>query len=130
MRAKWDPANTVIIGLDGLSNGELCWLEEGEVVREPVPGWLRETLREAAATDLRFASVRGFDVPVGATDVYPFRRQGYDGVCLSCVDRDLGAPRNYHVPSDTLENLDPDDIVRCVDFAEAVVDGVVRARLG
>lgn len=128
-RAEWDPADTVVIGLDGLSNGELCWLEEGEVVRTPVPSWLDGALR-AAADDDRFRTVAPFEVPVGATDVYPFRRAGYDGVCLGCVDRSLGAPRNYHVPTDTLDNLDPADVVRCVDFADRLVDEVVTRRLG
>lgn len=128
-RAEWDPADTVIIGLDGLSNGELCWLEEGEIVRSPVAPWLTNTLGTTAGSDARFAGIAPFQVPVGATDVYPFLRAGYDGVCLSCVDRSLGAPRNYHVPTDTLENLDAADVVRCVDFAERLVDGVVADRL-
>lgn len=129
-REQWDPATTVVIGLDGLSNGDLCWLDEGEILRTPVPTWLDASLRRAAASDPRFAEVAPFDVVVGATDVYPFRRAGYDGVCIGCVDRSLGAPRHYHVPSDTPENLDPADIVRCIDFAQALIGDVIRERLG
>ncbi|GMV43027.1 MAG: hypothetical protein AMXMBFR64_47430 [Myxococcales bacterium] len=127
-RQAWDPANTLIIGLDGLSNGELCWLDEGEIVRAPLPAWLDGALRRVATGP--FAGVAPFDVVVGATDVYPFRRQGYDGVCIGCVDRSLGAPRHYHVPTDTPQNVDPADITRAVDFAEALVGEVVRERLG
>lgn len=129
-RDRWDPSNTVVIGLDGLSNGDLCWLDEGEIVREPVPAWLEVALHRATASDSRFATVAPFDVMVGATDVYPFRRAGYDGVCIGCVDRSLGAPRHYHVPSDTPENLDPADIIRAIDFAQALIGEVIRERLG
>ncbi len=123
-RAKadsWDPAITVALGLDGLGNGKLCYFEEGEVERAPVPDWLRELLRSVAASEPRFAGLQPHVIPVGGTDVYAFRRRGYDGVCLGFVDPELGAPRHYHWPSDTPENLDLSGFVDAVDFAERLI---------
>jgi len=126
--ARWDRARTVAIGLDGLSNGELRYFDEGEVVRRRVSPWLREELERVAASEPRFASVRAFQIPVGGTDVLPFHERGYDGLCLGCVDPALGAPRHYHLPSDTVENLEPGAIIEAVDFAQKLVVAIAQRR--
>jgi hypothetical protein len=63
----------------------------------------------------------------GATDVVPFLAHGYDGICLACIDHHIGAPRHYHWPTDTAENLDADQFDRSVAFAEAYVRELMGA---
>ncbi|NOZ02403.1 MAG: Zn-dependent exopeptidase M28 [Deltaproteobacteria bacterium] len=130
MEGVWDKDRTVIIGLDGICNGDLRFLEiEGEVVKTPVPAWLGETVRKVAASEPRFAEVTGFEVPVGGSDVAAFLARGWQGVCLACVDPEIGAPRHYHQPSDSPENLETDKIIYSIDFTEKLVRAVIRRRL-
>jgi hypothetical protein len=125
-RGRWDPATTVVLGLDGFANGELRWFTEGEIFPVPLAPWLSDLLSGVAASDARFAEVRGFEIPVGATDAAPFATTGWPAaVTLGCVDPAGGTPRHYHLPSDTPENLDAQKIPMCVDFSERVVDAVV-----
>ena len=117
----WDKSKTVVFALDVLSLGELRFLDpEGEVVSYPVPPWLRETLLDVAASEPRFSSVRAFSPSVGATDAGPFLACGWDAVALTCIDPALGAARHYHQHSDTPENLDIEQVLLSIDFAEAL----------
>lgn len=126
----WDPARTVVIALDGLSGGELSYLEyEGEVLRFPQPRWLIEKVKQVAASEARFSSVRGFEAPVGGTDASAALALGYDAVGLCCIDHELGSPLHYHLPSDIPENLDHDQILHCIDFTEALIRAIARASL-
>jgi len=130
-KGRWDPKKTVILGLDGLSNGDLRFFErEGEVVSRRAPEWLCQVARDAAADEPRFAEVTGFSVPVGGSDVSAFLARGWDGLCLGCVDPAIGAPRHYHLPTDTPDNLDWDKFMLSLDFAEKMVEGIIAARLG
>lgn len=127
----WDRDRTVIVGLDSLANGELRLFDrEGEVVQRECPRWLVAAAERVVAADPRFDEVRGFSIPVGGTDVGPFLAKGYDGICLGCVDPQLGTPRHYHLPEDTPANLDWDKISFCIDFADAFVREIWRERLG
>lgn len=125
---RWHTADTVVLGLDGLSGGELRYFVEGEVVRVPLAPWLERCLQRTSASQPRFAGVRGYPLPVGSTDALPFVARGYDGVTLGCVDPELGSPRHYHLPSDTADNLDPAAIELAVDYAEQLVWTIARAR--
>ncbi len=130
-KGRWDPKKTVILGLDTLSNGTLTFMEsEGEVRRLHAPEWLCQVARDVAASEPRFAEVKGFAPPVGGSDVAAFLAHGWDGLCLTCIDPEIGAPRHYHVPSDTPENVDWDQFMLSLDFAEKMIDGIVAARLG
>lgn len=62
--------------------------------------------------------VRQHPIPVGATDALPFLRRGYEAAALTCIDPTIGAPRNYHHPTDTAENVSPEELRRAIDFAE------------
>lgn len=124
-RDRWDRTTTVVLGLDGFANGELRWFTEGEIFPVPLAPWLSELMTGIAASDARFAEVRGFEIPVGATDAAPFALAGWPAVTLGCVDPGHGTPRHYHLPSDTPENLEVTKIPMCVDFSEHVVDAIV-----
>jgi hypothetical protein len=131
-RAKrdWDRRKTVVIAIDSLSGGELRWFEEGEMRRVRPPGWLEEVLRETAGSDPRFRALAPFDVRIGGTDAQPFASAGFDAVGLGCVDATIGAPRHYHQPTDTPENLDPDQIMLSIDIVERIVRAVIEKRVG
>ncbi|MBW2263877.1 MAG: M20/M25/M40 family metallo-hydrolase [Deltaproteobacteria bacterium] len=125
----WERDRTVVIALDGLASGDLRRFEEGEVWPAPSPGWLVDVSDAVAASDGRFGPVSGFQIPSGATDALPFLMKGYDAVSFGCVDPALQTPRHYHMPSDTPENVDPDDVVMAVDFTEKLIREIVRRRL-
>ena len=126
MVGVWGKAETAIIALDGISNGELHYIEtEGEVTRLRVTPWLRETA-QAVARDLGVpGGLKPIDPPAGGSDVGPFLAHGYDGIALVCIEPKLGTPRHYHHPDDTLENLDLDQLMRSVDFAEALARAII-----
>ncbi|MCB9754456.1 MAG: M28 family peptidase [Myxococcales bacterium] len=124
----WDRRDTVIIGVDGLSNGALRRVVDGELMAVPMAPWLDRVLDQVSASELRFREVTSMNIPVGATDAMPFHARGYDAVCLSCVDPQIGAPRHYHRLSDTPDNLDPAQYADSIDYAERLVDAILEAR--
>ncbi len=128
-RDDWERDRTVVIALDGLSSGVLRRFEEGEVWPAPSPGWLVDASDAVAASDERFGPVEGFQIPSGATDALPFLMKGYDAVSFGCVDPEFQTPRHYHMPSDTPENVDPDDVLLAVDFTQRLIREIVRRRL-
>jgi len=126
---EWSTKDTVFIALDGLTNGDLCYLDgDGEVLLKPVPPWLVKLAEQTKRTDPRFAQVRPFQTPVGGTDAAAFLAHGYDAIGLVCVDHQIGSPRHYHQPTDTPENLDPEQLMQSIDFAEQLVHGIIAER--
>lgn len=122
----WSPEDTLILGTDGLSNGEMTYFVDGELVAIPLPAWVEPVARATRGADERFASFDEFEIPSGATDVVPFRAKGYAGVTLGGVDRTIGAPRHYHRPSDTPENLDREELRTGIDLVETFARQLVR----
>lgn len=130
-KGQWDPKKTVFIGLDGLSGQKLCFIEsDGEFKERPIPAWLRTVIEETASKNPRYNEVEAFSVPVGGTDIGPVLARGFDGACLTCFDPKIGAPPDYHLPSDTPEKLDYEKIVFCIDFAEALTHKIIEHKLG
>ena len=128
---EWDKTRTVVLGLDGLANGDLRFAAvEGEVVAGRIPAWLEDTCNEVSASEPRFAEVTPFEIVVGGSDISAFLARGWEGVCLVCVDPEIGAPRHYHLPEDTPENLEIDKVLYSVDYAEKLVHAIVKRRLG
>jgi len=131
MAGLWDRDRTVFVGLDGLGNGDLRYLQvEGEVCRTRIPDWLDDTARQVTASDPRFAEVTGFEVPIGGSDVAALLARGWDGICLACVDPTTGAPRHYHMPTDDPDHLEMDQVMFSVDYAERLVEAIVARRRG
>jgi len=128
-RKDWETTKTVVVALDSLSNGDLKFFEEGEILPVPTPRWLADLATRTAAQTPELGGVAPFQIPSGATDVLPFRAQGYDGISLGCVDPEFGCPRHYHHPSDTLENLDIGQLMRSIDFSERLIEAIWRTRL-
>ena len=118
MEPHWSRANTVVLGLDSLTNGELRYLDvEGEIVKLPICSWLREELETLRQSKPGYETVTGFEIPVGGTDVAAFLLRGYDGVCLTALDPKIGAARHYHQRSDTPENFEDDGFAFAIDYA-------------
>lgn len=105
MRGVWDPAITDVIILDTLSNGTLFTLEEGELHRIPIPRRLLTAFALGAQRAGQPAPAP-YIIPAGATDALPFLSCGFAAAALTCIDPLQGAPRHYHHPSDTVDNVD------------------------
>ncbi len=106
----------------------IAWFVEGEMSTIPLAPWLEECLRNTARSERAFRDVRPFRVPVGATDAMPFVAQGYTGVTIGCVDTEYGAPRHYHRPTDTPDNVDYDRVVEGVAFVDRLMREVISVR--
>ena len=117
MEGAWDKARTTVLAVDTMTNGDLTYLEEGELWRHPVPERLSAAV-EATSAEPGMPSVRRYVIPAGATDALPFLARGYEAMGLTCIDPSIGAPRHYHHPTDTAANVDPAELSRGIDFAE------------
>jgi hypothetical protein len=124
----WEKHKTVIVGLDILTNGELRYKQCGEILPLPVADWLYDALQETAAQDKRWGKLQPFNAPAGSDDVAPFLAQGYQGVCLCCIDPAIGVSRHYHQPTDTPDNLEYDTWLDSIDYAELLVKAMIRRR--
>lgn len=118
---EWTPEDTVVLGLDGLSNGTLYMLEEGELYPVAVPRVLEAAVLAENAARPDLPPVTKFVIPTGATDVMPFLVRGFPAMSLTCVDDSIGAPRHYHFPTDTWRNMDVPQLEASIDFAERLV---------
>ena len=127
-RENWSPNDTIILGVDTVTNGDLRWFVEGEMSVVPVTPWLEGCLKDTAGSDPRFRDVRPFRIPVGATDAMPFVAHGYTGVTIGCVDTTYGAPRHYHHPTDTPDNVDYARLVEGIEFVDQLMRAVIAAR--
>lgn len=112
----WDRKDTLVLGLDTLTNGELRYLEEGEIIPVTVPQILEQAIfaTNAEAT----MQVTKYEIPSGATDALPFLAHGWRAVSLTCIDPIIGAPRHYHHPTDTWSNIDVVQLDASIDYAE------------
>lgn len=122
----WEKDLTEVLILDTLSNGELFILEEGEVFRVPVPETLANHVR-AAAKDCNQPVPAVYPVPAGATDALVFLVEGYQAIAMTCIDPVQHAPRNYHHPLDTAENVEPEQLKVSTEIADRLLDRVARA---
>jgi hypothetical protein len=130
MSSLWSRTNTIPIAVDTLSGGDLVLYQDGEVMPLHMPRWLANVAQRAAHNTEGLGSIATFDIPVGATDAAAFAYDGYDALAVGCVDPLVGAPKNYHLPSDTLENVDFDQVILAIDFVEKLVLELVSERLG
>jgi hypothetical protein len=121
MRGRWSTHDTTCLVLDMLSGGELRYHVEGEVWPLRLPPDLEAQLHAIAASDSRFADLRPYHAPAGATDAAPLLLAGYPSVCLSRICPATDLPANYHEPGDRSGNLNWTDILAAVDFAERFV---------
>ena len=122
---RWNRSDTIVVAIDSLSNGELRYFREGEIVRWTVPTDLVSAIKRTRQSEPRFRHVRQYDVPSGGTDAIPFIARGWQAVGLGCVDPELGAPRHYHRVSDTVDNLDFEQYGLSLDFIEKLLLDII-----
>lgn len=115
----WKKEQTVVLGLDTLSNGTLRYLEEGELWPVAVPAGLEAAIAATNAEGGEQATK--YVVPTGATDALPFLVRGWQSVSLTCIDPEIGAPRHYHHPTDTWSNVDEKQLGASIDYAERLI---------
>ena len=128
MEGAWDKETTAVIALDGITNGNLHYIAaEGEVGRVEATPWLCATAEEVARGT---GGIGQIEPPAGGSDAGPFLARGFDAIAFVCVDPALGAPRHYHQPSDTPENLDIDQLMRSIDFAERFARVIINTKTG
>jgi hypothetical protein len=118
---EWTPSDTIVLGLDTLTNGTLRVLEEGELWPLPIAKPLLDAVADVNAAQPEVAPVTVYVVPTGATDVLPFLVRGFPSVSLTCIDPDIGAARHYHHPTDTWSNMDDGQLGASIDFAERLI---------
>ncbi|MDB4945100.1 MAG: uncharacterized protein JWP97_4634 [Labilithrix sp.] len=124
----WPIASTTILALDTFSGGDPRLLQEGELIAKPIPPKLAALTKKVCAADPTLGEVPPYEIPSGATDAWPFLAAGYESLAFTCIDPSLGAPRNYHLPSDTAENLDADAFARTFRFTEQMIAALARER--
>jgi Peptidase family M28 len=129
-QGSWDRESTVFIALDCMAGGDLKYLEfEGDIVPIAIAPWIADVIGKVAGENEKYAEVAPYVIPLGGTDNVAFMAHGFEGVGLVCIDETCGAPRHYHLPSDTLENLDIDKVVFSIDFVEQLVREIARYKL-
>lgn len=128
MRSKWSKDDTIVLGLDILTNGRLCYKTVNEVLPCTIPAWLVETLQEVAAKNPDIGRLGIYDACAGTDDAVPFVAKGYDGICLACSDPRLGVSQEYHLMTDTPDNVDYGQLITSIDYAEDVIDAVIQRR--
>ncbi len=121
-----DPATTVVLNLDTVGSPHLVMLEgEGPFVMEDYadPAW-RDRVA-AVAERIGVPLRRGMRARTSTDSVIP-SRAGYPTATLASVD-DAKALSNYHLMSDTAENVDYGTVAQATAVAEALVRDLAAA---
>lgn len=118
--ATWERDKTTVFAIDTLTGGQICMLVNGELITGSIPPDLEAAARRVDAAHPEFGGVTRYNIPSGATDAAPFERYGFEAISVGCVDLDIGAPRNYHVPQDDPAHFDVDQFERTVNFIDAL----------
>jgi hypothetical protein len=108
-RDELDPERTWFVNLDTVGSAKLVLLEaEGPVWMEEYAGaWIRDLVEDCAErTGVRFE--RGYRARASTDSIIP-SRAGYPIATLVSIEP-WRSPANYHLASDTPENLDYDTV--------------------
>ena len=125
---RWTAASTTVLALDTFSGGAPRLLQEGELVSKPIPPRLLALAARVCDEEPSLGPVTPYEIPSGATDAWPFLVAGFESLGITCIDPDLGAPRNYHLPSDTAENLDAPAFARTYAFTSRFIAKLAAER--
>jgi hypothetical protein len=124
-RAELDPEHTWFVNLDTIGSPMLVQLEaEGPVWMEYYRGpWLRDLVHECAQRS-SIPIERGYRARASTDSVIP-SRAGYAIATLVSITP-WRAPANYHLPSDTPENLDYGTVAGAVELVGEVAAALAR----
>jgi Iap family predicted aminopeptidase len=125
-----DTSSTVFLCVDDVGNGTIRYAtKEGYILGLPYHPDLTglcDQLREEDADD-GFYRARPIS-PRIPTDAWRARAKGYPAIAISCLD-DADLPPNYHQPSDTPANIDPEALERAYDFCSELIE-LIDERIG
>jgi hypothetical protein len=131
---RLDKTSTVFLCVDDVGNGTVRYAsKEGYVVAyqyHPDLVALCEQLREEDQED-GFYGVKPVVSRI-ATDAYRARAKGYPAIAIGCANELDYAP-NYHQPTDTPHNVDPQALERAYEFCSELIeliDETIGPRLG
>ncbi len=128
-RGELDPERTWFVNLDTVGSPLLVQLEaEGPVWMEYYRGpWLRDLVHECA--ERRAIPIeRGYRARASTDSVIP-SRAGYAIATLVSITP-WRAPANYHLPSDTPENLDYETVAGAVELVAEVAAALAQRARG
>ena len=125
---RWSTGDTTVLALDTFSGGDPRLLQEGELFVKPLPPRLEALANRICAADPSVGPVTPYEIPSGATDAWPFLVLGFESLGITCIDPTLGAPRNYHLPTDTADNLDAPAFARTFLFTEQLIFALALER--
>ena len=114
-----DPRTTSFLNLETVGSPRLIMLEgEGPIWLEPYAGPPFRDLVERCAVERGIDLERGFRARASTDAVIP-SRAGHPTATITSIT-DWGALANYHLPTDTPENVDHDSVERAARLAYAV----------
>lgn len=116
-----DPSATWVLNLDTVGSPHLVMLE-GEGVLLKVEDYTDPSFRDLVATTAERAGVpliRGMRARSSTDSVIP-SRAGYPTATITSFEPDTKLLSNYHLPTDTPENLDYGTVTEAVDLSEAI----------
>ncbi|MBX3205736.1 MAG: M28 family peptidase [Labilithrix sp.] len=125
---RWSTADTTVLALDTFSGGEPRLLQEGELFARPIPPRLGALAEQVCSEHPDVGPVTPYEIPSGATDAWPFLIAGFESLAITCIDPALGAPKNYHLPTDTAENLDAAAFAKTFAFTEKLIAALAAER--
>jgi hypothetical protein len=125
---RWSTTDTTVLALDTFSGGEPRLLQEGELVAKAIPPRLLALTNAVCEANPSLGPVTPYEIPSGATDAWPFLIAGFESVGITCIDPSLGAPRNYHLPTDDADHLDAAAFARTFAFTERFVTALAEER--
>lgn len=122
-----DPARTSVLNLDTIGSPRLVMLEGEGVLRieeYPDPAF-RDLIADTAAT-AGIPLVRGQRARSSTDSVIP-SRAGYPTATVTSFEPDTKLLSNYHLPTDTPENLNFSTVREAVDLTEALARRLATA---
>jgi Peptidase family M28 len=123
-----DPARARVLNLDTIGSPRLVLLEgEGVLAVEDYPDPSFRALVAATAEDEGIPLVRGQRARTSTDSVIP-SRAGYPTATLTSFEPDTKLLSNYHLPSDTPENLDFGTVADALRLTEALARRLARGR--
>ncbi|HYI99076.1 MAG TPA: M28 family peptidase [Thermoleophilaceae bacterium] len=122
-----DPARTSVLNLDTIGSPRLVMLEGEGVLRiEEYPDPSFRNLIADTAAEAGIELVRGQRARSSTDSVIP-SRAGYPTATVTSFEPDTKLLSNYHLPTDTPENLDFGTVREAVDLTEALARRLATA---
>lgn len=119
-RHELSPANSVLINLDNVGQGQLYYVTgEGMILYHHYDERLVEQCRQLT-TRPRFSAIRPLEYRQAYFDTLVFTQHNYPCTTLVALDREGRIP-NWHWYSDTIDKIDENTIRVAADFSIALI---------